>query len=79
MGYWLPRTTQGAGDATKTVAKGAQMHCLTAAQSIALKYCELQHCAPLRSERRTRQFRWFVVGQRNCCDLLKNVDGSWRI
>ena len=45
VGYSFPGTEQGAGDAYKTVAKGVRMHCLTAAQSTDLKYCQLQRCA----------------------------------
>ena len=37
--------------------------CQTATKCTTLKYYELQCCAVLRCERRTWQFRWFVVNE----------------
>ena len=47
--------------------------CLTAVTCNILKYYDLQHCVALRCERRTRQFRWFVAGESNCDNLLRNA------
>ena len=44
VGYSLPGTEEGAGNADESVAKGGQMPYLTATQSIILKYFEVQQC-----------------------------------
>lgn len=75
-GCLSPMTEQGIGGASKSVTTGVQISSLTATQSTILKYCELQYSV-MNGEPSISVGS--VIGERNCCDMFKTVDGSWRI
>lgn len=71
QGCPLPRTPQMVGEAKEGGTNGARFHCQVAAQSIVLKYCELQYRAALGGP-------CSFAGPYLVCEAIATLEVMWK-